>query len=182
MVRVGVKVTIVVVLTAFSAPPFITYTVSPVVEMGVVNAFNAVVCTATSATVAAFITSVVSGLGTRSDVIHASWSRPEVVAFALAVRVLRGVGDTVFAVKLSCAGATVTQLMAGTLVKVTCWAAPIIITKTSGLVVPMGVPSALNARARRRSPTAIAGVVARSAVMRKGTNRNHENESQSFHF
>jgi hypothetical protein len=44
-VGVSVKVAVVIVLTAFSAPPFITYTVSSVVETGVFNALNAVVCT-----------------------------------------------------------------------------------------------------------------------------------------
>jgi hypothetical protein len=147
LVRVGVKVTVVVVLTAFSAPVFITDTVSSFVEMGVVDALNAVVCTRSSATVAAFVAAVVSGLGTRSDVIHASWAAPEVVAFTLAVCVLRGVSDTMFAVVLGSTSAAIADVIAGTLVKVTCGSAPIIITKTSGLVVPMCVPSALNTSA-----------------------------------
>jgi len=166
LVRVGVKVTVVVVLAAFSAPVFITYAVSLFVEVGVVDALNAVVCTGSSAAVAAFVAAVVSGLGTRSNVIHASWAAPEVVAFTLAVCVLRGVSNTVFAVILGSTSAAIADVVASTLVKVTRGSAPFIIAKTSGLVVPMCVPSTLNASARRGSPTAIAGIVAGSAVVR----------------
>lgn len=149
VVRVGVsiKVGVVIVLTAFSAPPFITYTVSSLVETGVFNALNAVVCTCSSASIAAFITSVVTGLGSRSNVIHASGSAPEVVALAFAISILAGVSDTMFAVILGCTCAAVAQLVTCTLVEVTCWSAPFVITKTTGLVIPVSVPRTLNARA-----------------------------------
>lgn len=107
LVGVSVKVAIVVVLTTLTTPPFIAYAISSVVERSVVDALNAVVCTSSSATVAALITAIVSGLGTRSNVIHASWSGPEVVAFALAIGVLGSVSDTMLTVRCSCTSAAV---------------------------------------------------------------------------
>jgi len=107
-----VEITVVVVLTTLTTPPLIAYTVSALVQAGMLHALNAVVCTWVGATIAALIAAVVSVLGAGSNVVVAFEARPVVVALAFAVGVFGGVSDTVFTVTGSRASTAVAHLIA----------------------------------------------------------------------
>jgi hypothetical protein len=86
-----------------------------------------------------------------------------------------------FAVVLSWAGTAVANRVALASPDITCWSGEVLITITRG-IEPVRVPGTADALAGGWTPTAVARVVTWAVVLSPSTNRNHEKDSQGFHF